>query len=126
MWGRPPRPSSQGEARRGSHCVSPCKILHSGIAQIPSRPARFKLKWSRLQRGTPVPQGIPQVSSGGSVHVLVTADSLSGSWTYTRELVFGLVTRGVRVTLVRSEEHTSELQSLMHLVCRLLLDKNNS
>jgi len=34
------------------------------------------------------------------VHVLVTADSLSGSWTYTRELVTGLVTRGVRVTLV--------------------------
>src|SRR5207244_12615295 len=26
---------------------------------------------------------------------------------------------------VRSEEHTSELQSPAHLVCRLLLDKNN-
>src|SRR5262249_22525545 len=36
----------------------------------------------------------------GSVHVLVTADSLGGAWTYTRELVTGLVTRGVRVTLV--------------------------
>jgi len=34
------------------------------------------------------------------VHVLVTGDSLSGSWVYTRELVAGLVTRGVRVTLV--------------------------
>ncbi len=34
------------------------------------------------------------------MHVLVTSDSLSGSWTYTRELVTGLVTRGVRVTLV--------------------------
>jgi len=34
------------------------------------------------------------------VHVLVTADTLSGSWTYSRELVTGLVTRGVRVTLV--------------------------
>jgi glycosyltransferase involved in cell wall biosynthesis len=31
---------------------------------------------------------------------LVTADALSGAWTYTRELVTGLVTRGVRVTLV--------------------------
>ena len=37
---------------------------------------------------------------GGSVHVLVTADTLSGAWTYARELVTGLVTRGVRVTLV--------------------------
>jgi len=34
------------------------------------------------------------------VHILVTADTLSGSWAYTRELVAGLVTRGVRVTLV--------------------------
>lgn len=34
------------------------------------------------------------------MHVLVTADSLSGSWTYARELVTGLVTRGVHVTLV--------------------------
>lgn len=34
------------------------------------------------------------------MHVLVTADTLSGSWIYTRELVTGLVTRGVRVTLV--------------------------
>ncbi|HUA13779.1 MAG TPA: glycosyltransferase family 4 protein [Verrucomicrobiae bacterium] len=34
------------------------------------------------------------------MHVLVTADTLSGSWVYTRELVTGLVTRGVRVTLV--------------------------
>src|SRR5262245_65230459 len=27
---------------------------------------------------------------------------------------------------LRSEEHTSELQSLRHLVCRLLLEKKNS
>src|SRR5436853_7172936 len=28
--------------------------------------------------------------------------------------------------MVRSEEHTSELQSLRHLVCRLLLEKKNT
>src|SRR5258705_571722 len=28
--------------------------------------------------------------------------------------------------LARSEEHTSELQSLRHLVCRLLLEKKNN
>src|SRR5437899_9124871 len=32
---------------------------------------------------------------------------------------------GIR-NLLRSEEHTSELQSLRHLVCRLLLEKKNS
>src|ERR1035441_5436952 len=30
---------------------------------------------------------------------------------------------GTRACRVRSEEHTSELQSLRHLVCRLLLEK---
>jgi len=34
------------------------------------------------------------------MQVLVTADTLGGVWTYTRELVTGLVRRGVRVTLV--------------------------
>src|SRR5438045_8052437 len=31
----------------------------------------------------------------------------------------------VELAAVRSEEHTSELQSLRHLVCRLLLEKKN-
>src|SRR2546422_7391870 len=31
--------------------------------------------------------------------------------------------RGERRLLLRSEEHTSELQSRLHLVCRLLLEK---
>src|SRR2546429_3567490 len=30
-----------------------------------------------------------------------------------------------RLLTVRSEEHTSELQSRLHLVCRLLLEKKN-
>src|SRR3712207_8213641 len=32
--------------------------------------------------------------------------------------------RGIRRTPIRSEEHTSELQSRQYLVCRLLLEKN--
>src|SRR2546422_4491107 len=35
---------------------------------------------------------------------------------------FGLMDR-VDIGVVRSEEHTSELQSRLHLVCRLLLEK---
>ena len=34
------------------------------------------------------------------MHVLITTDTLSGVWTYTQELVTGLVGRGMRVTLV--------------------------
>src|SRR2546422_5524684 len=33
---------------------------------------------------------------------------------------------GVVADVVRSEEHTSELQSRLHLVCRLLLEKKKS
>src|ERR1051325_6684068 len=41
---------------------------------------------------------------GFLVHVLVPTDTLSGVWSYTRELVTGLVGRGVRVTLVSMGE----------------------
>src|SRR5689334_23673610 len=37
-----------------------------------------------------------------------------------------VVTLGDRASVTRSEEHTSELQSQFHLVCRLLLEKNKS
>lgn len=44
-------------------------------------------------------------ADGGSrVHVLVTGDTVTGVWTYTRELVTTLVTSGVRVTLVSCGE----------------------
>src|SRR2546423_4964311 len=34
------------------------------------------------------------------MHVLITSDTLNGTWTYTRELISGLIGRGFRVTLV--------------------------
>lgn len=34
------------------------------------------------------------------MHILVTADTVGGVWTYARELVTGLVGRGIKVTLV--------------------------
>src|SRR5256884_742277 len=37
--------------------------------------------------------------------------------------ISGLVLLVACVNLARSEEHTSELQSRLHLVCRLLLEK---
>ncbi len=45
------------------------------------------------------------------MHVLVTADAIGGVWTYTRELVTGLVRRGVRVTLVSLGEIPSAQQT---------------
>ena len=46
------------------------------------------------------------------MHVLVTADTLGGVWTYARELVTGLVKRGVQVTLVSFGEIPSPAQML--------------
>src|SRR5438874_9275885 len=42
-----------------------------------------------------------------------------------RRLKSGLTTHHIPVVMVRSEEHTSELQSRRDLVCRLLLEKKN-
>src|SRR2546422_10948868 len=38
----------------------------------------------------------------------------------------GLFDREIIENLTRSEEHTSELQSRLHLVCRLLLEKKKA
>src|SRR2546429_4814760 len=38
----------------------------------------------------------------------------------------GVSLEGVKLTSFRSEEHTSELQSRLHLVCRLLLEKKKN
>jgi glycosyltransferase involved in cell wall biosynthesis len=45
------------------------------------------------------------------MHVLVTADTVGGVWTYTRELVSGLAKRGIRVTLVSFGGIPSRLQT---------------
>lgn len=45
------------------------------------------------------------------MHVLVTADTLGGVWTYARELVTGLARRGARVTLVSFGEIPGEEQA---------------
>src|SRR5205814_9292379 len=59
---------------------------------------------------------LPQVAGQAHHHLRVT--KLTDGRT-TRTTVAELTTED----RVRSEEHTSELQSLRHLVCRLLLEK---
>src|SRR2546429_2582118 len=41
----------------------------------------------------------------------------------TKNLLDAAIRAGVEQFIYRSEEHTSELQSRLHLVCRLLLEK---
>src|SRR5262245_11622395 len=72
------------------------------------QPGQYVPAGRRLHRGSDV-DGTPQRL--GLRHLPVTRDPLQRA-------------NGVDIERVRrSEEHTSELQSLRHLVCRLLLEK---
>src|SRR2546422_4133598 len=52
-----------------------------------------------------------------------TLASSSTGMLYSSAISLVLTIRGVPFEAMRSEEHTSELQSRLHLVCRLLLEK---
>src|SRR3712207_7706448 len=86
------------------------------------RPPRSTLfPYTTLFRSTPRRQP-PAVLAGPALDQASEVNSTSG-----RPAVRRPVRTGVRSTpgRVRSEEHTSELQSRQYLVCRLLLEKKN-
>src|SRR5690625_6470465 len=69
----------------------------------------------------------PPLGESGGIHL----DNFARAWTvggFGRSLgnsvVVAVIVVGLSLMLSRSEEHTSELQSRGHLVCRLLLEKN--
>src|SRR5689334_23428954 len=47
-------------------------------------------------------------------------------WVAGHQVLQGKITVGDILVFLRSEEHTSELQSQFHLVCRLLLEKKKN
>src|SRR3989449_2469244 len=59
----------------------------------------------------------PASSRSTSSSVLCGAKATSTASPFSSSAIFSLV------STMRSEEHTSELQSRLHLVCRLLLEK---
>src|SRR3989442_10633228 len=66
--------------------------------------------------GSVIPGAIVEVTQSGSNYRYTAKSNEAGIYT------LGQLREGV-YTLTRSEEHTSELQSRPHLVCRLLLEK---
>src|ERR1039458_2931167 len=58
-----------------------------------------------------------------AIHSTGRNDPFLGSWGWSvRVLAIGATGQFAGLVVPRSEEHTSELQSLRHLVCRLLLE----
>src|SRR2546429_9182428 len=66
-----------------------------------------------------IPLAGDRTSVGCVMHARTVHD-----WGGTRDALYAeMIRRCRRVAEGRSEEHTSELQSRLHLVCRLLLEK---
>jgi len=84
------------------------------IVAMDNASINFDRESNRITIGT-TPKGLSLLVNGRSQHVGNTLALLTEGDLIARVDKFG--------TLVRSEEHTSELQSPMYLVCRLLLEK---
>src|SRR5438552_10341928 len=81
--------------------------LHRSLFLLRQQPPR-----STLSPYTTLFRSLPPMSS-----------ELSASCTAVRRAVPRSIARCRKLVMPRSEEHTSELQSPDHLVCRLLLEK---
>src|SRR5439155_27215197 len=88
-------------------------VLHLLFFLMIRRPPRSTLfPYTTLFRSDAV-----RVLYGGSVNAKNIGDIIA------QEDIDGALVGGASPTRARSEEHTSELQSRGHLVCRLLLEK---
>src|SRR5690554_7535376 len=66
---------------------------------------------------------IAKLLASAGAHVIVSSRKIDDCQTVANEIISE---GGSAEALARSEEHTSELQSRPHLVCRLLLEKKKS
>src|SRR2546425_5950138 len=86
------------------------------------RPPRSTLfPYTTLFRSLPLPLTVKILAVADAFETLQMATPVRPAfpkWTALEE-----VEKGAGKTFARSEEHTSELQSLAYLVCRLLLEK---
>src|SRR5690606_40637994 len=91
-------------------------FLHDALPIYPSRDPGNRLS---RRSGSPGLVGDPN----GGKHVPHRLTSQPASITNQEEVVTMQLIQGNLRTVLRSEEHTSELQSRENLVCRLLLEK---
>src|SRR5205823_8951308 len=111
------RAAHQGSLRQ--HCHAAGAVVAVGDAgrgaqqpiadRLPALPVRYRLHENALAAG---------FIQGTQIRVQIAAVALGPA--------SGIDPGDVLVGAIRSEEHTSELQSLAYLVCRLLLEKKNN
>src|SRR5690348_17909141 len=98
-------------------------------------PLRFSLSLPVALPSTAVAFGDPRLDSlllvelpcFPPVRLRILAAAAGGERERSHAVCVGEIQRArLRGCIDRSEEHTSELQSPVHLVCRLLLEKKNS
>src|SRR5438093_3178678 len=77
----------------------------------------FRLSFGRFRRNTRAKAGSPDRASS------INAEQIAAASGPETSLKTPCATNSATRSSLRSEEHTSELQSLTNLVCRLLLEK---
>src|SRR5690625_6699893 len=79
-----------------------------------------------------LPRSLPSVLHAPGARACVALESWVGEWVHgdhasaEGHAIFVGLTGNPLIERLRSEEHTSELQSRGHLVCRLLLEKKKT
>src|SRR5438093_5577974 len=118
-----------GDAGWSARCSSTAELTGEGIGGEPAFACRV-LRWRRACRSSPwrdpaaartLPVGVIQARVLDHVAIVAQPRAINPSG----HAQHGLTQQVSRESLgrERSEEHTSELQSLTNLVCRLLLEK---
>src|SRR5205814_8978267 len=104
-----------------------CTLLLSlSFSLLLPPPASTLFPYTTLFRSGPLPYAMQmqRLYALSALHqypaALERADRLAEQYPAAPDLTL------LRADLLRSEEHTSELQSLRHLVCRLLLEKKKT
>src|SRR5690625_6550624 len=103
--------------------VSSFRFVLLSLALLVSAPALAQTTLFEVSKGD------KQIFVGGTIHLLKPSEfplpeAFDQAYGKASHIYFETDLEAARS--VRSEEHTSELQSRGHLVCRLLLEKKNT
>src|SRR3989442_8994426 len=90
------------------------------------RPPRSTLfPYTTLFRSLSAMALLPVAALARLILLLLEHERAAAIW-YNSFARLDSIAYGILLALIRSEEHTSELQSRPHLVCRLLLEKKKN